>query len=97
MWAVLKVCNCQGVHVLSTELTQFSVYMIVFVCFPGYDCMLYRQYLFHSTDANAPYINTQICEQENSVLAWLRTPAAFMTQERFLTYVRYEHNRQGKE
>lgn len=57
-------------------------------CSCGYDPRIYRSRRVHGSKDNAVYVNSQICEQENSKLRWLRTPSAFMCQETFLKFTR---------
>lgn len=57
-------------------------------CSEGYNPQLYRHRDAHASDAALPYLNTQMAEQWNALLRNIRTPAAFMTADHFLSYTR---------
>jgi hypothetical protein len=55
-------------------------------CSDGYNVKMFRQ--LDMISDNAPFTNTQICEQSNAVLKHIRNQCAFMTQTHFLIYTR---------
>lgn len=67
-------------------------------CAETYDPKLFRNDKAHSSKHTE--VNTQICEQTNSLLTKIRGVSGFMTQERFMLFNRlllYKHNIQKKD
>lgn len=64
-------------------------------CSKTYDPKTFRQRKLHSS--KYAYINSQICEQTNSLLKKFRSMCGFMTQQNFLLFNRlmlYRYNRE---
>lgn len=57
-------------------------------CSEGYDPRVFRNKRMHASAARMPLLNTEIAEQCNAALKLIRTPAAFMTLDRFMQYTR---------
>ena len=57
-------------------------------CSEGYNPYIYRSTKYASSAQNYAFANTQVAEQCNSALKFLRTPGSFMKAENFMQYTR---------
>ena len=57
-------------------------------CAESYNPRVYRQTGMHSSSTAGPYVNSEAAEQANARLRLIRNPAAFMTQDNYMWFVR---------